>query len=106
MAAWTSMMQLEREHREAQMRSSGEEGEEGRGENLSERKKIALSPRRYYPASSDLSNHLRGEPGAEELAQTADTQTQHASLLRATGDGLQVQPAAALPATPQTQVLS
>lgn len=34
------MMQLEREHREAQMRSSGEEGEEGRGENLSERKKL------------------------------------------------------------------
>lgn len=42
---------------------------------LLEGKKIGLSPRRYYPASSNLLNPLSGELGGEESIQKADTQT-------------------------------
>lgn len=59
-------------------------------------KKIGLSPRCYYPASSNLLNPLSGEPGGEESIQKADTQT---SILPAERGrrGFQMQAAAAHP---------
>lgn len=60
-----------------QKRSSGKErvSSESRRESPSKGKKIGLSPRRYYPASSNLLNPLSGELGGEEGIQKADTQT-------------------------------